>query len=143
MNEKIVKTNEKIVKIIDENRLVINLGWSHGVKQNDKFAVYVTGDEVFDPDTYQSLGTLDTVKCYLRAVDVLEKMSVCVNAETSLSSLGAAVAAGSSAQLFPITFGGLSSPKRLPVDASEISGGLQPKTQVRVGDFVRKLNDDH
>lgn len=130
--------NEKIVKIIDENRLVINLGWLHGVKQNDKFAVYVTGDEVFDPDTSESLGTLDTVKCYLRAMDVLEKMSVCVNAETALSSLGSAVAVG-----FPVSFGGLASPKRLPVDVVEISGGLQPKTQVRVGDFVRKINDDH
>lgn len=131
--------NTKIVKIIDEDSLVINIGVRNGVKYNDKFAVYIPGDEVIDPDTLESLGTLDTIKCYLKPKDVLEKMTICVNAETVLTSFSAAMTTGTP-QINLL--GGLNNPKRLPIDIEEISGGIQPRTQVKVGDLVRKINDD-
>lgn len=131
--------NIKVVKIIDEDSLVINIGLREAVKFNDKFAVFIPGDEVIDPDTNESLGTLDTIKCYLKPKDILEKMTVCVNAETALTSFGAAMTGGTP-QINLL--GGLTNPKRLPVDFEEISGGLQPRTKVKIGDFVRKINDD-
>jgi len=134
----------KIIKIVDDYRLVINAGSDDGIKQNDKLVVFDPGEEIFDPDTNESLGTLDTIKCYLKVSDVLKKMCVCENAESdktsSLNPLAAAWSATLSASLLGIAAGAMpvtSSKKSLPINAEDISGGLKPKTKIRMGDLVR------
>lgn len=116
----------KVVKIIDDYQLVINAGESANLEKGDKLMVYVPGEEILDPDTGESLGTLDTVKCYITVSDVFQKMSVCVNASTTngdLSNLGKLLS---------------SRPKPLPINPEDISGGLQPATMIKIGDPVRK-----
>lgn len=76
----------KIVKIIDDSSVVINAGSSHGVKRGDELQVFVVGEEILDIDTGESLGTLDTIKARLEIKEVYEKMSLCVNAETTTVS---------------------------------------------------------
>lgn len=61
--------------------------------------------------------------------DVYEKMSICVNAISNMSDVFGIAGA--------FALGGLSGPKALPVDAEDISGGLQPKTRIVIGDLVR------
>lgn len=79
----------KVVKIIDDHHLVVNAGATHDIKKGQRLVVYSPGDEVFDPDTKESLGTLDTVKCYLEVSDVFEKMCICINAEKTMENAGA------------------------------------------------------
>ena len=119
----------RVVKIIDNQRLVINAGSSDGIKKGQEMVVFLPGEEVIDPETKQSLGTLDTIKCYLNVTDVYEKMSICVNAISNMSDVFGIAGA--------FALGGLSGPKALPVDAEDISGGLQPKTRIVIGDLVR------
>lgn len=51
----------KVIKVIDEYKLVINRGSDDGVTKNDKFLIYHLGEELFDPDTKESLGELEIV----------------------------------------------------------------------------------
>lgn len=51
----------RVVKVIDEYRLVINKGSDDGVTVNNQFLIYHLGEELFDPETKQSLGVLELV----------------------------------------------------------------------------------
>ncbi len=51
----------KVVKISDENNIVINKGAADGVTLGNRFLIYSLGEELFDPDTKESLGTLEIV----------------------------------------------------------------------------------
>jgi hypothetical protein len=64
-----------VVTIIDPFTLVINRGSTHGVKEGMRFLVYSLGEELYDPDTKESLGRLETVKGTGVVSHVQEKMS--------------------------------------------------------------------
>lgn len=51
----------KVVQVLDDCRIVINKGSADGVTTYNRFLVYRLGDELFDPDTNESLGTLEIV----------------------------------------------------------------------------------
>lgn len=51
----------KVINVINEYRIVINKGKVDGVKMSNRFLVYKLGNEMFDPDTNESLGTLELV----------------------------------------------------------------------------------
>jgi len=51
----------KVLKIIDDCKIVIDKGCADGVTKENRFLVYRLGDELFDPDTKESLGILEIV----------------------------------------------------------------------------------
>ena len=75
----------KIAKIIDEYQVVVNAGSNDLIHDDDCLEVYQPGQEVTDPDTGESLGTLDFVKAKLRVVNVFPKMCVCETVKRSRS----------------------------------------------------------
>ncbi|NPV91960.1 MAG: hypothetical protein HPY50_14435 [Firmicutes bacterium] len=127
----------KVIKIISDTQLVVNAGSKNNIKRNDELIVYDQGEELYDPDTGESLGTLDTVKCYLLVQDVFEKMCICVNKETRLNDMQKSLLA-LSMSLKGIDSGPIHKP--LPVNAEDISGGLIPKSRIKVGDLVKKAD---
>lgn len=56
------KSLPQVVKVIDEFSVVINRGDMDGVEYGDRFLVYEVGEELFDPDTGESLGNIEIVK---------------------------------------------------------------------------------
>ena len=72
------KTNKslvcKVCKIIDNYTLVLNVGHLNNVEKNFKFLIYEIGEEIFDPDTNQSLGKLEIVKGTGKVINVQERM---------------------------------------------------------------------
>ncbi|MAF31588.1 MAG: hypothetical protein CMF60_05230 [Magnetococcales bacterium] len=76
MTEVSLPKNIKVAKVIDENRVVINKGSKDGVSRNQLFLVYELGDEIFDPDTKESLGKLENVKGTGRVISIQPKISV-------------------------------------------------------------------
>ncbi len=52
----------KVAKVKDSFTAVLNYGSEDGAKINQKFLIYSIGDEIFDPDTQESLGHLEIVK---------------------------------------------------------------------------------
>lgn len=51
----------KVISVIDDYKIVINKGSADGVVMANRFLVYRLGDEMFDPDTKESLGILELV----------------------------------------------------------------------------------
>ncbi len=74
MND-IEKTQIKVAEIINRYKLVINKGSSSGIKKEQRFLVYKIGEEIFDPDTKESLGNLDIVRGTGRVVHLQDSMA--------------------------------------------------------------------
>jgi len=68
----------KIVKILSDKALVINLGIQDGITVNDTVHIIHPGEEVSDPDNAKkTLGTLEYVKAVLRVTHAQDTMSTC------------------------------------------------------------------
>ena len=65
----------KIAQIIDETRVILNIGTRDGVQLNHTFLIFQEGDEVFDPDTKESLGKFEIPKGKIVIENVQERMS--------------------------------------------------------------------
>lgn len=120
----------KIVKIIDEYKVVVNFG-SDSVNDGQLLEVYQPGQEVTDPDTGESLGTLDFIKAKLRVIAVFPKMCVCENRESRQKSMIMSIA-----QSFTYE-------EKIPlnVQTTDISGGYEGiDRKIKVGDLVREVN---
>ena len=123
----------KVIRILDEYSLIINVGAKHGVKKGMKFIVYEEGDEIIDPETNKSLGKLEFVKGTIEVVNVQENFSLAMSAEfypeTTIKEL-----------TFALTrFGGRR--KRLPVDENVIEPLQTPvSNKIKVGDKVKSIS---
>lgn len=120
----------RVVKIIDAETIVINAGSNNGISRGDEFEIFETGENITDPITGTDLGTLDTIKEIVTAVNVFPKMSICrqyVTYNTIASPL----------QNFT-----KKTPKTLNIDASQISGGLSKDKVIRIGDKARRTDCD-
>ena len=80
----------KIIKILSDKALVVNVGTKNGIKVNDILHIIHKGEEITDLDGNESLGLLEYVKAAVRVSHVQETMSTCVplsvSKETSVSS---------------------------------------------------------
>ena len=50
-----------VVKIIDPYTIAINRGSEHGIRIGMRYLVYNEGEELFDPETHESLGRLELI----------------------------------------------------------------------------------
>lgn len=73
MEKKIIDI--RVIKVIDENSIVINKGIFDGIKDNMEFLIYDEGEEIFDPISGNSLGILENPKGTFKAIHVQEKMT--------------------------------------------------------------------
>ncbi len=74
----------RIVKIIDSHKLVINKGSLDGVKVGDIFIIFKKDDEIFDPDTNESLGVLEIPKLKMKASSVQDRLSILESNEVKI-----------------------------------------------------------
>ncbi|MFJ8792711.1 FlgT C-terminal domain-containing protein [Streptomyces sp. NPDC102462] len=69
--------NAKLAALVDDSRIAINAGSNKGVAEGDEVVLFRTV-EVTDPDTGESLGSVDVRKLALEIELVREKMSVAI-----------------------------------------------------------------
>lgn len=130
----------RIVKILDEYKVLILGGWNDGINKGDRFNIIERGENIIDPETSKSLGTLDFVKIRLEVVNVYEKFSVLSNmvTETIPSATQNAMFSimNSVGQEKKIT-----SAQQLPVNESEITpvSPFEPDKHIHVGDVAIKV----
>ncbi len=73
----------RVVQVLNERELVINIGAEHGVKPGIRFAVLAAEPtELVDPETGEALGVLDRVKVRVRAGEVAPRYTVCRTYQT-------------------------------------------------------------
>ena len=65
----------KVASVVDQFRVVINLGSLDGVKTSQRYVIYNIGEEIFDPDTHESLGRLELVKGRGAVIHVQDRMA--------------------------------------------------------------------
>ena len=120
----------KVVKIINEYQVVINAGSNDLIRDGQYLEIFVKGTPITDPETGDSLGTLDYVKAKLRVINVLPMMSVCENRETETVGLLSGLTALQKIEVLPLN-----------IDSKEISGGYEGiDKKIHVGDLVRTVN---
>ncbi len=110
----------QVVKIISSYQIVINAGLANGIKIGDIFEI---GQSVTDPDTGESLGTLDFIKAKVSVTHVFSKMCICENAKTIFTDWDFSI----------------NSRVVLNVNPEEISGGYGDDCDpiIRLGDGAR------
>lgn len=65
----------KVVKVLNEFDVVVNIGESDGVKLGNKFSLIGLGEVIKDPDTGEELGVLEIPKGSLEVIHLQEKIS--------------------------------------------------------------------
>ena len=131
----------KIVRIVDEQRIVINVGLEHGVHPGDKFHILEMGEELSDPETGQSLGVLELVKGVMEALHVQEKLSLL------MTVLNPDRTTSPSTSVLSATLAQTSSGGRPQMDPSRLSLRVRPdqvrgyslSAPVALGDPVRSV----
>ena len=73
----------KVVQKISDYRIVINKGSDDGISMSNRFLVYRLGDELFDPDTKESLGILEIVCGEGKPEHIQEHLTTLYTARTS------------------------------------------------------------
>ena len=114
----------KIVKIIDDQNIVISGGKNRQINEGDKFTVIdKNSEEIIDPDTFESLGYLYKSKGTVIATTVYDQLTILSSIEvpTNLNSF-----------MFP--------PRQTTLDVNEdqITGGLE-SGPISIGDYVQKI----
>lgn len=124
----------KIVKIVNEYLVVVNYGAFDGAREGDILEIFQVGEEVIDPHTNKSLGTLDIRKARIKVINVYDQMALCRSYELSSSFyeniglLGKALT--------------MSETLALNVNTEHISGGYDEYKEliINIGDPVRIIN---
>ncbi len=137
----------KVAKILDEYSIVINVGRNDGVTEGMVFVILTqSGNEIKDPDSGETLGTLENVKDYVSVAHIQDKFATCVakelkkiNKEGEISGSqtlrGAMMAESMSAR----PEGSKISTEKLNVNTSQITGVPQ-LGPISVGDTVRSVD---
>lgn len=65
-----------IVTVLDDDKVVINRGSTHGVAEDQRFLVFALSEsDIIDPDTGDSLGRLEIIKGTGKVTHLQEKMA--------------------------------------------------------------------
>ena len=140
----------KVAKIMGKGEIVINRGRANGVRQGMVFEVYAPeGEEVWDPDTGETLGTVEDVKAKAEVTEVKERLAVARIQHTQETPFGA-VDIGEMQENLQRMFGqmfgddvqvrGFGATQGDDPDLESMLGGpLQDLSKVQVGDAVREI----
>lgn len=128
-----MKKQIKIAKIISTTELVINAGSKQNINKGDKFQIIdkVGNEPVIDPDTGESLGTLDIIKGIVEVTTVYPNMSIVQSERTINPLLQASMGVAQSLSSYQIR-------KDLNVDKAQITGGAPQNENVpiKIGDVA-------
>lgn len=141
----------KVAKILGNNEIVINRGRAAGVRQGMVFEVFAPeGEEVWDPDTGETLGTVEDVKAKAEVTEVKDRLAV-ARLQNSQEAPFGAVDIGEMQENLQRMFGQMfgddvqvrgfgASPQGDDPDLESMLGGpLQDLSKVQVGDAAREI----
>ena len=140
----------KVAKILGNNEIVVNRGRQEGVRAGMLFEIFAPeGEEVWDPDTGETLGTVEDVKARAEVTEVKDRLSVAGLQNTAASRFGA-VNIGEMQENLQRMFGQMfGEDVRIqgfgagtgddPDLESMVGGPLEDLSKVQVGDAVREI----
>ncbi len=147
----------KVAKILGRGEIVINRGRQNGVRQGMLFEIFAPdGEEVWDPDTGETLGTVESVKAKAEITEVKERLAVARLSEAASPSAAGFGNLGEMQENLQRIFGQMfgdnvevrgfgMSPQSSDRDEGGpdleglFGGPLEDVTKVQVGDAVREM----
>ena len=142
----------KIAKVLGNNEVVLNRGREHGVRPGMMFEIFAPeGDEVWDPDTGETLGTVEDVKAKAEVTEVKEKLCVArlQSGENPFGAMNMGDMQENLQRIFGQMFGegvqvqgfGMSGNQNDDDDDLEnmFGGPLEDLSQIQVGDAAREI----
>jgi hypothetical protein len=139
----------KVAKILGKGEVVLNRGREHGVRQGMIFEIFAPeGEEVWDPDTGETLGTVEDVKAKAEVTEVKERLAVAriFDADSPFGAAGFAEVQENLQRMFQQMFGenvqvqGFGQGTGGGPDLESMFGGpLEDVTKVQVGDVAREI----
>jgi hypothetical protein len=140
----------KVAKILGKGEIVVNRGRSHGVRTGMLFEIFAPeGEEVWDPDTGETLGTVEDVKAKAEVTEVKDKLAVAriFDTDSPLGAAGFGEMQENLQRIFKQMFGenvqvqgfGTTGQDDSPDLESMFGGPLEDVTKVQVGDAVREI----
>ena len=138
----------KVAKILGKGEVVLNRGREHGVRQGMLFEIFAPeGEEVWDPDTGETLGTVEDVKAKAEVTEVKERLAVAriFDADSPFGATGFAEVQENLQRMFQQMFGenvqvqGFGQGTGGPDLESMFGGPLEDVTKVQVGDAAREI----
>ena len=139
----------KVAKILGNNEIVINRGRNEGVRPGTLFEVFTPeGEEVWDPDTGETLGTVEDVKAQAEVTEVKDRLAVARlhNSGSPFGAVNISEMQENLQRMFGQMFGedvriqGFgTTPGDDPDLESMLGGPLQDLSKVQVGDAVREI----
>jgi hypothetical protein len=142
----------KVAKILGHHEIVINRGKDHGVKKGMRFEIFSPeGEEVWDPDTGETLGTVEDIKAKAEVTEVKERLAIARVYQSGAPMAGFEEMQENLQRAFQQIFGegtqvqgfgfppqGGSGPD--PEDLEEMFGGsLQDSSKIQIGDAAREI----
>lgn len=142
----------KVAKILGNNEFVINRGRNEGVRAGMMFEVFAPeGEEVWDPDTGETLGTVEDVKAHAEVIEAKERLAVARlhNIKTPFGGVNIGEMQENLQRIFGQMFGddvriqgfgaGASAGSGDPDLEAMLGGPLEDLSKVQVGDAVREI----
>lgn len=141
----------KVAKILGNNEIVINRGSGAGVRQGMLFEIFAPeGEEVWDPDTGETLGTVEDVKARAEVTEVKDRLAVARlhnSHEMPFGAVNIGEMQENLQRMFGQMFGdevqirgfGASTGDDTDDLESMMGGPLQDLSKVQVGDAVREI----
>jgi Flagellar assembly protein T, C-terminal domain len=139
----------KVAKILGNNEIVINRGRKEGVRPGMLFEIFAAeGEEVWDPDTGETLGTVEDVKAHGEVTEVKERLAVArlQNTSAPFGAMNLGEMQENLQRIFGQMFGenvqvqsfGTTSGDDPDLE-SMFGGPLEDLSKVQVGDAVREI----
>ena len=144
----------KVAKILGKGEIVLNRGRTHGVRAGMLFEVFAPeGEEVWDPDTWETLGTVEDVKAKAEVTEVKEKLAIARIVDAAGGSPFGAAGFGELQENLQRMFGQMFG-ENVQVQGFGTTGGqggdgpdleslfggpLEDVTKVQVGDAAREI----
>jgi hypothetical protein len=142
----------KVAKILGKGEVVLNRGRTHGVRTGMLFEIFAPeGEEVWDPDTGETLGSVEDVKAKAEVTEVKEKLAIARifdddAADSPLGVAGFGEMQENLQRIFQQMFGenvqvqGFGTGHGDGPDLESMFGGpLEDVTKVQVGDAAREI----
>jgi hypothetical protein len=120
----------KIIKILDNTRVIVDLGFEDGIKQSMKFFVYSEGEEIKNPETNEVLGKIELVKHRLKVVHIQETFSIMASDQYRT--------ARSFFSTFSLLMGDEGDIEQVPFKLEKTVETKSEDLIIRVGDLVRQ-----
>ena len=118
--------NGKITKIVSQYQVIVNAGYSDGVKKDMKFIIYDKGEEIIDPDTKKSLGKVEIVKARIEPIHIQENFTTMETYEQETTSIRKMLLSSQHAY------------RQKPLPLSYEPSGKSSIRAVQIGDLVRQ-----